>query len=219
MDPRRPCLRINAISDVHEPPEYNWWTRLRVRKETEAVCEFPHSDAPAADACIERMDEKPIGLRLSTFHRALGKNDDPALVERAIREHLEQQRRKHKDTNLMRKAEAILRREYSGQVNSLVVLLKSTAGTRIARRGRIVRGSVALGIFESPRNLSCMRRFLEKRGAFVLWRGRSPGCFSNFKVVRYREGIENTDELFFYKSVLIKAMDSCMNGSEALSEK
>lgn len=207
MDPCRPRLCRNAISDVHEPPEYNWWTRLCLRKEPEAEDEAPLSSVSAADTGIEKVAERPFGLRLSTFHRALGKNDDPALVERAIRAHLEQQRRRHEETNLMRRADAILRREASGQVNSLVVLLQSMAGAHVARRGRVVRGSATLGIFESQHDLSGLKRFLEKRGAFVLWRGHSPGCFYGFKVVRYREGLENTDELFFYKSVLIKAMD------------
>lgn len=214
-----PRLCVNVVSDVRMPPEYNWWTKLCLRKELEAEDMAPKGRACAADTSIGKAVENPFKLRLSTFHRALGKKDDPMLVERAIRAHLEQQKRRHEETNLMRRANAILRREHSGQVNSLVVLLKSMAGARVARRGRIVRGSITLGIFEAQHRLSGLRRFLEKRGAFVLWEGHSPGCFFNFKVVRYSEGLENTDELFFYKSVLIKGMDSAANGSEAQSEK
>lgn len=207
INPCCPRLCRNAVSDVHEPPEYNWWTRLSLRKEPETENEVPPSSAPAADTDTEKAADRPLGLRLGTFHRALGKNDDPVLVERAIHAHLEHQRRRHEETNLMRRADARLRKEASGQVNSLVVLLRSTAGASVARRGRVVRGSATLGIFESQHDLSGLKRFLEKRGAHVLWRGHSPGCFYGFKAVRYREGLEDTDELFFYKSVLIKAMD------------
>ncbi|KAL0265948.1 UNVERIFIED_CONTAM: hypothetical protein PYX00_011665 [Menopon gallinae] len=207
MDPRCSHMCRNAVSDVHRPPAYNWWTRLSLRKEPAAPENAPQENASLAHGRPEAGAERPLGLRLSTFHRALRKDDDPAFVERLIRAHLVEQRRRHEDTNRVRRANAVLQRERCGGANALVVTLQSMAGARVSKRGRVVRGRACVGIFESPRPLGGLRRFLAKRGASVLWEGRSPACFSDFKVVRYREGLENTAGLLFYKSVLIKALD------------
>lgn len=175
MDPRYPRMSRNAVSDVQRPPAYNWWTRLSLRKKSAAAEDAPRDSAPPAQRDHEAGTERPLGLRLSTFHRALRKDDDPVLVERLIRAHLEQQKRRHDDANRARKAEAMLRRERCRGVNTLVVSLKSMAGTHASRRGRVIRGGACVGIFEGQRPLGGLRRFLAKRGASVLWEGRSPG--------------------------------------------
>lgn len=194
------------VSDMCAPPKYNWWMKLNFRKE--ATVESANEQQPQAtyDVSEEKVAKNPLGLKLSTFHRTLRRNDDPAQVERLIRDHLASQRTMHDDANRTRKAAAIIKRVVASERYILVLALGRLPDLSFVRYGRIIKGRVKLGIFENTKPLRSLKRLLVTKGAKVLWEGKAQGRFSDFKVREYSEGCEDSAELFFYKSVMIKTV-------------
>lgn len=194
------------LDDVYEPPRYNWWTRLNLKRKTHS--EIPSQGVDAGTVTNTHCAEKaPLGLKLSTFHRTLKKDDNPAQVESMIRKYMEDRRGEHEKTNKMRKAEGIIKKDLSRQAHVLVAILKKSFALDFVKYGRVIKGRRIVGIFESTRSLRSLATLLKKRGSEVLWEGKCLRNLFNFKVVKYNKSLRDSKELFFYRSILIKVFE------------
>lgn len=199
----------HIISDIYEPPKYDWWTRLLLKRKPEETPKDP-PPAPDKEVSLKGSEKISLGLKLSTFHRTLKKEESPSQVEKLVRRHLESQKRKHDEMNKVRKAEAAIKRDMERNVHILVAVLKKSMDLSFVKYGRVVKGRhVALGIFESQKPMGSLVALLVRKGSRILWAGRGQRNLPNFKVVKHSCDLKNTDELFFYRSALIKAFESC----------